>query len=114
MARQRDPKISLHDILQASRNCIEFTKGFDLSTFENDTKTTAAVLHQLMIIGEATKRLGKEFTDSNPVLPWKEIAGTRDVLIHHYEEADTEVVWKIITEQLYDVIMAIEKLIQEN
>ena len=85
----------------------------DLSSFENDVKTTAAVLHQLMIIGEATKRLGKEFTDKHPVLPWKEIAGTRDILIHHYEEADTELVWNIVSKQLPGVIREVHELLRK-
>jgi len=112
MSKQRDIKISLFDILECSKNCIEFTKGMDLELFENDLKTSSAVLHQIMIIGEAVKRLGNEFTSSYHVLPWKEIAGTRDILIHHYEEADNFVVWNIVVKDLPSVIVEVEKILK--
>ena len=113
MPKLRDAKMSLFDILESSRNCLEFTQGMSFEEFEQDIKTTAAVLHQIMIIGEAVKRLGQDFPKKHPVLPWNEMAKARDVLIHHYEEADLTVVWKIITDSLPDTIKKIEKLLNE-
>ena len=100
MTRQRNVKTNLFDILECSKNSLKFIEGMDFDCFEKDIKTSAAVLHELMIIGEAVKRLGTEFTNNNPVLPWKKMAGARDVLIHHYEDADLLTVWEILQNEL--------------
>lgn len=111
MTMQRDVKTSLFDILESSKNCLEFTKGMSFESFENDLKTTAAVLHQIMIIGEAVKRLGHEFTEKYHILPWKEMAGTRDILIHHYEDSDLSIVWHIVKNELPKAILKIERIL---
>ncbi len=59
--------------------------------FLKDSKTQSAVQHQILILGEAVKRLPQDIKDKYPNIPWKNIAGTRDVLIHCYEEADFEI-----------------------
>jgi uncharacterized protein with HEPN domain len=56
----------------------------------------SAVLHQLLIIGEAVKRISPEFRVAHPEVPWKLIAGTRDKLIHFYEGVDLEEVWEMV------------------
>lgn len=111
MSKLPNVKISLFDILESSKNCLLFIESMDFDAFENDIKTQSAVLHQIMIIGEAVKRLGVEFTQKHPVLPWKEIAGTRDILIHHYEGTDLKLVWDIVNLNLPNVIEQIEKLL---
>ena len=58
MTKLRDPKVSLHDILECANNCIGFTKDMSFEEYGADIKTVSAVLHQIMIIGEAAKRLG--------------------------------------------------------
>lgn len=76
-----------------------------------DTKTQSAVLHQLLIIGEAVKRISPEFRSAHPEVPWKLIAGTRDKLIHFYEGVDLEEVWKMVTSDLPQLISHIEPLV---
>lgn len=64
------------------------------AAFLEDYKTQSAVLHQLMVIGEAVKRLSVEFRDDHPVVPWSLIAGMRDKLIHGYDIVDLDEVWR--------------------
>jgi uncharacterized protein with HEPN domain len=66
------------------------------------------VLHQLLVIGEAVKRLSPEFREVHPGVPWKLIAGTRDKLIHFYEGVDLEEVWRMLTSDLPELIRQIE------
>ena len=61
-----------------------------------DTKTQDAVLRNLEIIGEASKLVSNEFKQRNPHVPWREMAGTRDRLIHEYFGVSLNMVWKIV------------------
>jgi uncharacterized protein with HEPN domain len=89
----RDEAVLL-DILKACRFTIEFLGGMDRTAFIADMKTQAAVIHELLVIGEASKRLSGEVKDLATGVPWKAIAGMRDKLIHHYNVVDPEAVWK--------------------
>jgi len=100
----------LLDILKAARLAIEFKGPADKAAFIEDAKTQSAVLHQLLIIGEAVKRISSEFRTAHPEVPWKVIAGTRDKLIHFYEGVDLEEVWKMVSSDLPQLISQIEPL----
>ena len=100
----------LLDILKAARLAIEFRGPLEKADFLEDTKTQSAVLHQLLIIGEAVKRLSADFREAHPEVPWKLIAGTRDKLIHFYEGVDLEEVWKMVISDLPQLIRWIEPL----
>jgi uncharacterized protein with HEPN domain len=102
---------NLLDILKAARLAIEFKGQTDKADFLADLKTQSAVLHQLLIIGEAVKRLSPEFRGAHPEVPWKLIAGTRDKLIHFYEGVDLDEVWKMVTADLPQLIRRIELLV---
>ena len=102
---------NLLDILKAARLAIEFKGQTHKAEFLADLKTQSAVLHQLLIIGEAVKRLSPEFRAAHPEVPWKLIAGTRDKLIHFYEGVDLDEVWKMVTADLPQLIRRIEPLV---
>ena len=86
MKKSHDPKSALFDILSCSKNCIDFTQGMTLTTFEKDLKTISAVQHQLMIIGEATKKLPEDFRNAHKDIPWKKMAGTETCLFTHMKK----------------------------
>lgn len=89
-------KTYIQDILNAIQLCFSFTQEMTFESFEKDLKTISAVQHQILIIGEATKRLTQEFRNQHPHIPWKAMAGMRDILIHSYENADIEEIWKTV------------------
>jgi uncharacterized protein with HEPN domain len=68
--------------------------------FMQDRKTQSAVVRQLEIIGEAVKNLGKALTTSEPAVPWRQIAGARDRLIHAYFSVDLDAVWSMVEQDL--------------
>ena len=100
----------LLDILKAARLAIEFKGAAAKAEFLNDAKTQSAVLHQLLIVGEAVKRMSPEFRSAHPQVPWKLIAGTRDKLIHFYEGVDLDEVWKMVTSDLPELIRLVDPL----
>ncbi len=87
---------TLLDVLRAARLILEFTRDMDRPAFFDDIKTQSAVLHQLLVLGEAVKRLSGEFRTAHPEIPWGLIAGMRDRLIHAYDAVDLEEVWRTI------------------
>jgi len=109
----RDFTIYLKDILTAIESIEGFIAGMDLDAFESDDKTTSAVLRKLEIIGEAVKQIPDEIRQKHSHVPWKEMAGMRDKLIHFYFGVDYHLVWKAITERLPHVKQEIEKVLQE-
>lgn len=79
--------------------------------FIEDEKTSFAVIRALEIIGEATKNIPENIKETHPDVPWKEMAGIRDKLIHDYFGVDLEVVWNTATEDLLDLNEKINDLI---
>jgi len=70
----------------------------------------AVVVRNIEIIGEATKRLPEDLKDREPGIPWKSIAGMRDVVVHDYFEIDDEIVWNVVERVLPRLREAIERL----
>jgi len=107
---RRDLTILL-DIVQAAQLVLAFVEGMNKAAFDADLKTQSAVLHQLMVIGEAVKRLSPEFRKSHGGIPWSAIAGMRDHLIHGYDIVDLEEVWKTATADVPSLLTALEPLV---
>lgn len=97
-AEKRDPVDFLMDILDSIENIEDFVKGFDFEEFSRDTKTIYAVVRALEIIGEATKNLPDSLRLNHPEVPWKDMAGFRDKVVHGYFGVDLEVVWDTAVE----------------
>jgi uncharacterized protein with HEPN domain len=69
-----------------------------------------AIVRQLEIIGEATKRISKEIRNLNPHVPWSDIAGMRDILIHDYIDVDIDIVWKTASESIPELKNLLQNL----
>jgi len=76
------------DVLNAARRASQFIAGLTEDDFLRDVKTQSAVIHQLLLVGEATKRLSASFRAQHATIAWKGFAGLRDRLIHAYDRVD--------------------------
>lgn len=104
---KRDDSITVLDVIRAGETAVSFVAGMDLARFVSDEKTQSAVIYQLMVMGEAVKRLSEAFRDAHPAVPFKEIAGMRDVLIHWYDEVKLDLVYKTVTVDVPAAIAAL-------
>jgi len=109
----RDSRLYLKDILAAIESIEAFVEGMDLEAFRVDDKTTSAVIRKFEIIGEAAKGIPEEIRRSYPQIPWKEMAGMRDRLIHFYSGVDYQLVWMTIKERLPQVKPEIQKIVRD-
>jgi uncharacterized protein with HEPN domain len=84
----------------------------DFDAFRKDDKTASAVIRKFEVIGEATKQLPEEFRQAHPEIPWKEMAGMRDRLIHFYSGVDHRLVWRTITDRLPSLSRQIRHILE--
>ncbi|MEO0537879.1 MAG: DUF86 domain-containing protein [Cyanobacteria bacterium P01_A01_bin.123] len=93
MSANRDDA-ALLDIFLAAGKVLKYIQGCDQVEFLSDDKTQSAVVFQLLIIGEAVKRISFPYRGKHPQIPWNAIAEMRDNLIHNYDDIDLDEVWR--------------------
>lgn len=104
---------SVLDMVVAGRRIQDFIAGQECSEFSADLKTQSAVIYQIMILGEAAKRVSKEFQARHPEIPWSDISRMRDKLIHHYEGIDPREVWRVVSQDVPELLTILEPLAPE-
>jgi len=101
----------LLDIAYAAREVESFIQGFDEASYMRDRKTQLSVLYSLAVIGEAVKQLSEGFRVRHPEMPWRQIAGMRDVVVHGYRYVDLEQTWIIASTDVPALLKFIEPLL---
>ncbi len=109
----RDHRLYIKDIVAAMESIEEFIAGMDLPGFRVDDKTASAVIRKLEVIGEAVKHVPEDVRQGYPQVPWKEMAGMRDKLIHFYFGVDYSLVWRTITERVPKVKKDLQAILEE-
>jgi uncharacterized protein with HEPN domain len=108
----RDPHLRLEDILEAGLRIDSYIEGFDYESFIIDRRTVDAVIRNLEIIGEAVKSLPEDMTGQFPDIPWRAIAGFRDILAHCYFRTEDAIIWDAAKEHNMALLAAVRKLIE--
>lgn len=103
----------LHDILDAMNAAESFIEGITFEDFQNDQKTIFAVTRALEIIGEAAKSIPKTIREQYPQMPWKNITGMRDKLIHHYFGVNAQVLWDTVKQDLVMLKPIIQEILEK-
>lgn len=108
-----DARTYLEDVLEAAEKIDRFTEGMTYETFIDDEKTVDAVLRNFEVMGEAAKNVPDDLREEHDHVPWAEMAGMRDKLIHGYTTVDLEIVWTTVNEDVPELIPAVRAVLDD-
>ncbi len=110
----REWRSSLADIRTACAKVSHFTMGMDRATFFGDDRTYHAVVHCLLIVGEAAKHVPDDVRQRLPQISWKKIAGMRDWMVHASFAIDEDILWDVVETKVPELARAIQNFENEN
>lgn len=102
---------TLGDISIACQRIARFKQGFDRAAFLADIEKQSAVLHQLLVVGEAIRRLPPDVRARHPAIPWAKVGAMRNFLIHSYDRVDLDIVWDTIDREVPRLLAYVEPLV---
>lgn len=102
---------SIQDMWNAAHEILSFTTEMSYPALASDRRTQAAVLYEIVVIGEAANRLSPPFRADHPTIPWKDIIGMRNILAHQYDKVDSEVVWDAVRQDIPELIALLQPLL---
>lgn len=115
MAKEkRNELIFFEDILECIQKIKDYIQNVSEHDFEKNNEKQDAVIRRIEIIGEAVKSISLETRHKYPDIPWREIAGMRDVVIHEYFGVSIGMVWRVATKDLPLLEEQIKTIVQEN
>lgn len=111
---KRSIELYLLDIKDSGNAILEYVKDLDFESFVRDRKTYMAVIKEFEIIGEAVSKLPKEIKKKYNNIKWQDIKDFRNLLTHEYFGVDLEIVWKVIKEDLPELISVVKLMLEEK
>ncbi len=111
---ETEDRVRLLHMLDAARKAIEFTENCGRIDLDNDEMLTLSVVRLLEILGEAAKNVSEQCKEAHPSIQWRQIAGTRDRLIHGYFDVDLNIVWKIVSDDLPPLVTKLERALSDK
>ena len=109
MTAEAEYRDYLQDMLEATEKVAVFIAGMTEAAFRADERTQFAVVRALEILGEASKKIPASFKAGHSEIPWREIAGMRDKLVHDYFGVNAAVVWRTATEDVPSIARALRE-----
>jgi uncharacterized protein with HEPN domain len=110
---KRNTTAFLQDIIEAIRRIQSYTQDLSYDDFTKDNKSQDAVVWNIEIIGEAVKNIPDSVRNEYPTIRWKQIAGTRDRLIHGYFGINLDIVWNIVKQELPSFLISIQEVLKK-
>jgi uncharacterized protein with HEPN domain len=101
-------------MLDAARKALQFTSAKSPSDLQSDEKLTLALIRLIEILGEAAAKVTPGVQNEFPSIPWREIIGTRNRLIHGYDQVNLEILWQIVTHDLPSLVRELENAIRKT
>ncbi len=110
--RFRDWRFRVRDMLAALRNINAYTRGMTYAEFAADRRTTDAVLHNLMTMGESIRWIPKPVLDVHPEVPWRQLHSVRNVIVHEYFGIDKTILWETVRGDLPPLVDKLEAVLK--
>lgn len=101
----------LFDILEAAKLAVSYVEGVAKDAFLLDTQCQDSVIRRIEIIGEASRRVSPQTRAAFPGIPWNEMVGMRNLMIHDYDDVDLEIIWDTVQSDLPRLIELIKPLV---
>jgi uncharacterized protein with HEPN domain len=114
MYRKRRDKEYLADVVEAVQRIVDYTGELTYEEFLADRKTQDAVLRNLQVMGEAVKKLSAPVKQAHPNLPWKQMAGMRDKVVHDYFGINYDIVWALAKEEFPALLASLTTIHPES
>ena len=105
---------SLEDMLGAARKIVEYAQGTTPASLPSVPMRLDAVLYEIVVLGEAARRLSPEIRAAHSEIPWREIIGMRSVVTHGYDQVDDEELWQVIERDLPELISKLEVILAQT
>jgi uncharacterized protein with HEPN domain len=102
---------SLLDMLRKAKLIRDFLGDIDRDAFDKDLLRQHGIIYAIIVIGEAANRISEAFKGAHPEIPWQQIKGMRNIIVHDYDQIDLDVVWGVATVNIPSLIVIIERLI---
>ena len=99
------------DILEAIAKIEKYTRGMDLASFAADDKTVDAVVRNLVVVGEAARHIPAEIEQAHPEVPWNEMRGIRNVVVHEYFGVSVPILWETVARDLRPLVEPLRRII---
>ena len=112
MSQSKDDTVRLLHMLEYALKAAAFTKGKSRSDLNDNEMLAMATIHAIEIIGEAASTVSQELQDRYPKIPWDQIIGTRNRLVHGYIEINLDIIWAIITTDLPPLISNLKRALK--
>jgi uncharacterized protein with HEPN domain len=111
---ERTWRLFLEDLVESIEKIDKYIDGMDYDSFAGDEKTVDAVVRNLEIVGEASKNIPDSIKAEHSEIPWHRMSGLRNVLAHEYFGIDLNIIWKIIKENLPEVMPHLNKILNNT
>lgn len=108
---KKDPQVFIGHILESIQLIEEYASDLTLQEFQRNRAMQDAIIRRLEIIGEAVKNLGAPFKTKHPEIPWKSMAGMRDILIHEYFDIDLSLTWAVVQRELPSIKKPLQEIL---
>ena len=107
----RDDRLTVDQMLDAVRRIRTIIRGQSRAPFEADEVRQFPLLHLIQLLGEAASRTTAAFRDAHPELPWAQMIGMRNRIVHGYDHVDPDIVWRVAAEDVEPVLAVLERLL---
>lgn len=111
---RRDQAAYVLDMLVAARDAVEFAKELSFESFTMDRRTQLSVVKSIEIIGEAASRIDQEIRQQHSAIPWEDIVGMRNRLVHGYFDIDLRLVWDTVQDDIPNLIARLEPMVPQD